>query len=305
MTCVELIRCFIDKRDPFEDGQSIIFCSVSSYESLFWNVVRQRFASQGYSCEVVNAMRFTKAEFCAHITSSFLGMAQTLIVISYHEGKLREFDRESLSLLKSYQGPHRLLVMLSPSQARDCKHHNVIEMPSQIDRPLCSLVIACATGERASEAVPPCESFDQACMFGIGSSLVGKQGISWLTENLMPESQGSLFLLVQHLLSREAQQFYQLWPQWKTQYPDEFWISFWGDRLWQAYLWITAQKNAALQGMTSSLKGLPFRFMKSDWRHIKVEQCTQALEYLYAGDYQLKNGCSITPFERMFHLFFA
>jgi len=306
MTCTEFIQRLIDARELFEQDRRVIFCNVPQYDSLFWKLVHERLTVQGHQCAIMNGARCTPAESLAQITSSFLGMTQTMIVLNHHEGKLRELDRRLMETITSYQGPHRLLVIIPPAQVRTCKGHEVIEMPSQLDRSLSALVMSCATGERESLATAPtCESFDQACMFGIGSSLVGKQGSAWLAESLMPESQGSLFVLAQHLFGREARQFYHAWPQWKAQYPDEFWISFWSERMWQAYVWITSQKNNALRDMASSLKGLPFRFMKRDWQYIKPEQCVKALDYLYSFDYQLKNGGSSAPFELMFHLFLA
>jgi len=305
MKFLDFIKC-LNSVYHLHQEKPVIVCTTSSYQSFFWQLIKRHFIEQQQLFETLNTMYFSKTEVLATITASFLGMSHTILVISSSEGKIRELDHDLIALLNRYQGPHRLIVLIPPSQRREWEEDEVIEIPEKIDQTLCGYIVSFVTGdERGKFVARACETLDQACMFGIGLHLVGKQSEQWLFENIIPEHQGSLFVLAQHLLGREKNQFYQHWSLWRNRYPDEFWISFWSDRFWHAYLWIASQKHSALSDIGSAIKGLPFRFMKRDWTALNQRHCIKALEYLYAFDYQLKNGGSTTPFELVFQLFFV
>lgn len=135
-------------------------------------------------------------------------------------------------------------------------------------------------------------SLDNSCRLLHYQTVLGRRfeeffGL-WFERMVVPEK--SLFVVSQHFFAKSSKPFLHAWGSVAPDYPDEFWIAFWSEQLWQAITFITiAKKLGALEAKKAVFR-LPFSFMQKDWHTYSVAELMNAHNFLYSIDYRLKNG---------------
>ena len=138
-------------------------------------------------------------------------------------------------------------------------------------------------------------------------SVIGRKSeaffAQWLSKIITPNK--SLFSLSQYLFARQSQAFLQQWKALKDDFPDEFWIAYWSEQLWQAALFVM---RAKAQGYDAAKRGafrLPFSFINKDWQKHNEQSLVAAHDALYKLDYNLKNSAGGHGLELWYAIFFA
>ena len=121
----------------------------------------------------------------------------------------------------------------------------------------------------------------------------------WFDKLLEPHY--SLFTLSSYLFAGQRTEFFTLWASVSGEYPQEFWVAFWSEQLWQALLFINKQQTCGLAEAKKLAVRLPFSFMQKDWRRYTCVYLTQAHTALYTLDTRIKNGAE---FQSLFDIWF-
>src|SRR5205807_225901 len=107
----------------------------------------------------------------------------------------------------------------------------------------------------------------------------------------------------QYFFSKQKSNFFSLWGELRLQYPDEFWVVFWSEQLWQAIVFCEeASRNGAARAK-SLVNRLPFSFMQKDWQSYKNDELISAHDFLYSIDYSLKNSAGTFGIDLFVHKF--
>ncbi len=114
----------------------------------------------------------------------------------------------------------------------------------------------------------------------------------------------SLFQLAQLFFEKRADQFFILWHQIRNKYSDQFWTVFFSDQLFKAYFYVAVQGRVALDQKQITY-GLPFSFLKNDWKFYTLATLSQAHASLYTIDLELKLGANSHQIDLFLIKFFA
>lgn len=103
------------------------------------------------------------------------------------------------------------------------------------------------------------------------------------------EKDKSLFKLSEYLFAQNKL-FFEHWNTLKHEYPVEFWIAFWSEQMFQAYIFVYYAKQNDLKKAQEIVRRLPFSFIKKDWHSYNLSFLSNAHEFLLNLDYGIKNG---------------
>lgn len=123
----------------------------------------------------------------------------------------------------------------------------------------------------------------------------------WLPRLITAEQ--SLFTMSQFFFARQYAQFLREWRYNRAQYPDEFWVVFWSEQLWQALIFIEHVCRGQLAEARRKVFRLPFSFMNKDWKLYTEKELNKAHQFLYAVDYGIKNGHATDGVDLFVHKF--
>lgn len=123
----------------------------------------------------------------------------------------------------------------------------------------------------------------------------------WLDQIMVNEQ--SLFTLSQYFFARNPASFFTYWRKIGGEYPEVFWVAYWSDQVWRAFLYSSLMRERrAVEAKKLGFR-LPFSFLNTDWRAWTPEDLKKAHEQLYSLDYSLKNGGSSSGIDLFYSLF--
>jgi hypothetical protein len=136
-------------------------------------------------------------------------------------------------------------------------------------------------------------TIDQLCVLLEYSTLLGKNMDQffqeWLDEIVM--SDVSLYAVSQYFFEKNPKKFFELFNQLRHIYSEPFWTTFFSEQLFKAY-WYVVNKGQIAPEQKQMTFGLPFSFMKLDWKHHKKESLQQAHQKIYEVDLAVKSSNS-------------
>ncbi len=103
-------------------------------------------------------------------------------------------------------------------------------------------------------------------------------------------SDKSLFALSGFLLDRDKRQFFGQWFKYKGDYPEEFWIVYFSELIWQAIIFINKANKQGIIDAKRTAYRLPFSFMNKSWKQYDIQFLISSYQELYKLDYGFKNG---------------
>jgi hypothetical protein len=247
------------------------------------------------------------------LETSFLGL-QKLYIVKNIDKLTSSYKKEWSLYLKLYSGPHTIYFFDTDAIAYNKSGLLIIEIPKTVSlnhyKQLGSVLFNAQESHFAYSASKIFDNrsfitLDDACILLNYQKILGKDvGVfleEWIDKIIEPER--SLFTLSSLLFARQSKDFFNYLSRF-NQYPPEFWVSFWADQVWQAYIFIT---RAELMNLSEAKKGitkLPFSFLNKDWRKHTVSSLSQAHYALYEVDYRLKNGAGNYGLDLWYYTFF-
>ncbi|MBA3751546.1 hypothetical protein H0X06_01925 [Candidatus Dependentiae bacterium] len=248
----------------------------------------------------------------AHLEVSFLGN-RLLYWIKGVTELPNAVKKAWASYSKTYQGPHCIVFFDESHAVVSSSEYLVVEIPESVSvflykqlaqffypTILLDSFFLHALFERQLKV-----SLDEACMILGYHRVVGRNSDAffkdWCGKLLIPEK--SLFTLSQYFFAQQPKSFFKLWKNCYNDYPDEFWIAYWSELMWQSSLFVMRAHNLGIAEAKKVSYRLPFSFINKDWQRYSVESLTSAHQFLYTLDYTLKHGEHSFGLELFFHKF--
>ncbi len=276
----------------------------TQFFALFLSRVREIMAVSSLDTELQEL-----ADIKAQLEVSFLGSRLLYWVKNVHT--LDAATKKAwFSYIKSYQGPHCILFFDDAKKLKD-DNHLIVELPDKVDMSLYQTLASFFYPQLQRDDHFLSQLFffqkaltlDEACRLMAYQLVVGRKCESffshWFTRLIVPEK--SFFTLSQHLFAQQPYLFLKQWKACKSDYPEEFWIAYWSEQLWQASLFVSRARTLGIQEAKKSAYRLPFSFINKDWQRYTVDSLVKAHQSLYLLDYHLKNGAGTNGLELWYH----
>lgn len=309
----QLLSRITEQTSPFATGTMHALSIVTPlYRGIWWTLLKKRLSHLHRQTIVSYDVAQTPLkELIALLEMPFLGEPLLIMLVTEHDGTVKTLDERLWKIIQTYRGPHHVVTVVPPSQQLEpSSFHEVIVLPTEVNRELYRLLVQLATDDQRSPETMASHifshtdtiTFEQACTLVHYHGLLGRLSATFCAEWL-PQFipvQKSLFSLSQHLFARDRFKFYTAWHALAADYPPEFWISFWSEQCWQAYLFHLYVPLQGVPAASKLVKGLPFSFMRHDWKKHTPSSLSRALTQLYAFDSHGKQGGLTIPFELFF-----
>ncbi len=207
-----------------------------------------------------------------------------------------------LQFLQSYEGPHQIIGWLGEDDVCNFvnKKNIKIEVPEKISSEMVHKISFLYQGHKPEIAAyffgrlyryHKELSLEQLSLLSKYAGVLGKSidlfFDAWLKELVI--SDVSLFYLAQLFFEKKSDQFFAEWHAVRGHYSEQFWTVFFSDQLFKAYFYVCAQGRID-QTQKQMTYGLPFSFLKHDWKLYQPATLQQAHEQIYSVDVALKNG---------------
>lgn len=227
-----------------------------------------------------------------------------------------------LNYITSYQGPHRLVACVTEPQEIHSSNVLTIDVQDQYtsDQVVKLTMLYDDQTEHTSSSVKPEAiayfigklyrqrkqySAEQLCFLLGYAGVLGKNTdhffSSWLDQLVI--SDVSLYWLSQLFFEKKAADFFEVWSEVRSWYSDQFWTSFFSEQLFKAY-WVVALQGRIGPEHKAITFGLPFSFLKHDWKLHKKAFLAQFHQKIYQVDLLLKSGATVSRLDLFLVQFF-
>lgn len=136
-------------------------------------------------------------------------------------------------------------------------------------------------------------SLDQICMlmqyFDLISNKHTDDFVAYLS-GVVNQTSPSLNLLGKYFFENNSKQFFDVWSKVQKDYPDIFWISFWAEKIYRAYFVVKFLKDKQESKARSLSFGLPYMFLKRNWKSFSLNKLSNYHNFLYTNDFKIKTG---------------
>ncbi len=214
-----------------------------------------------------------------------------------------------ISFLSSYQGPHKIIGCIDDQETVTILDGQIMQFEENYTADQAIKLHFLYEGQIDSNKSPKPEvvsyflgklyryrkqyTIDQLCVLLEYSTLLGKNMDQffqeWLDEIVI--SDVSLYAVSQYFFEKNPKKFFELFNQVRHIYSEPFWTSFFSEQLFKAY-WFVVNKGQIPPEQKQMTFGLPFSFMKLDWKHHKKESLQQAHQKIYEVDLAVKSSSS-------------
>ncbi|HSC24947.1 MAG TPA: hypothetical protein VLB80_01890 [Candidatus Babeliales bacterium] len=317
-----LLRIFLEYiRKTKKLPQGHVFCFFGrEYPSLFFYYIVLFFKKNNIHIEHLSCGGGDIARIKALLaTMSFTGMI-TYFLEDFHILTTKK-QQELLEYMTSYTGPHCLLLFstntlneLRSSQFSTSVMNN-IALPETIasrDLSLVRFLVSDLIQDKTVFALQLAQvidtmSLDSACLFAYYELVLGSNVEDFFSRWLMyiatPTS--SLFVLSQYFFNKKVQLFFRQWAIISPLYAPQFWVTFWADQVWRAYVFCDVMKQKNYVDAKKAQYKLPFSFINRDWSSYSLVELCNAHDFLTIMDFRLKNGGSEIGLEHFYIRFFG
>ncbi len=275
------------------------------FPSLFFTILKDKLKQQtNNTIYFLDIKNLEQSSIKSTLETSFLGSSSV-----YWLGDLTLLSEQDtkfwLNYFKDYSGPHTVLFFISDTNPQlqqllqnKSKEQIFVKLEPTIDKNSYINFYKFFLNQNidpsfvenlfsARSLIP----LDIASILFNYQSLLGKKHEAFFSDwaDKIVISEKSLFTLSQHFFAKNNTQFFELWAQVKDTYPDEFWVAYWSDQLWNAIFYIQYMR-ANMTKEAKYINRLPFAFIQKDWKKCAFYELQTAHEFLYQIDYGLKNG---------------
>lgn len=235
------------------------------------------------------------------LTTSFLGQQHWYLLMLCDVASAKQ--DQIIQFIKKYDGPHRLVVILSDELYDSAKINDKVYRLA--DTYTYDQVKKCAW---LYDGIKPevmayvlnklfklhkAYSLEQLCLLKEYAMLLGSsidQFFEQWFEKLIVQD-ASLFYVSQLFFEKKSTLFFEQWKRIRKLYSDQFWTAFFSEQLFKAYFYVQMQGKLPADQKQIAF-GLPFSFLKQDWKRYTASELAGAHEKIYDLDLALKNGAS-------------
>ncbi|KKP22488.1 MAG: hypothetical protein SZ59_C0006G0029 [candidate division TM6 bacterium GW2011_GWF2_28_16] len=247
-----------------------------------------------------------KREIQSNLAQTFLGQKYFYWLGDCMQAKLVQ---KEIDLLLNYTGPHFIAFYLDKEKSAsifkssDKNNLNIIELSDNLDLDSIINILNFFEIKLTNKKIALIKqvflnldnniNLDQLSILVNYLDLIKAEPdiniINYLTL-LIGKNSPSLNLLAKYFFEKNAKEFFNIWVQINKDYPDVFWLSFWSEKLYRAYFVVKYLNNNNFAKAKSVSFGLPYNFIKSDWKKNSINQLSSYHDFLYTNDYKIKTG---------------
>lgn len=316
------IQTFLDTISKTKNivGYSVISFTGKEYPLLFFSHLFSFFSRNGLLIKRVDVTEMDTAVIKADIaTMSFSGQ---IIYWLYGIHTLTpKKQQEWAEVLCVYNGPHRIVTFFTDDKVMQSLQKNnnsaCIAINEQFlvhEAAMVRFLVADTTTPLSSSkiflarVVPRVShvSLDNACLLMHYEIVLGKSSDQFFKEWLMHiiEPTHSLFVLSQYFFVKKSKLFFEQWALCDERYMPPFWITYWADQVWRAFVYCELMQNKQYAEAKKVQYKLPFSLINRDWSSLQLTELQRAHHFLAKADFQIKNGGSPVVLELFFTKFF-
>lgn len=240
-----------------------------------------------------------KNEYQAELEQGILGLYNF-----YWLGDLSSHSKNTklLSYVGSYQGPHFISFFISnDSKIKMPKSATQINIDSKVGieefKPLISIF---STKLSDKKILLIDKIFADRGQIELDSACMLINYLELMNMNLANQAHDYLSNIfgVQPALSKissafwikNEREFFKIWQEIGTMYPNVFWVIFWSEQIWKAYQTILFLNQKNFVKAKQASYGLPYSFINKDYNNFKLADLYRLYENLYEIDFAIKKG---------------
>lgn len=307
---MELKEFFSQCSSLFQYNYPVLSFTGKTYQPIFLKKIYSFIEQQiGQSLHVISTEQETAA-IQAKLSTTFLGKKHWYLLDGISTLSSKKKKTELVKFIQQYQGPHRIVTFIQESE-KVVFDQNAIEIiihdsygKDQIKdiKVLYEGQSLEATAYFFSKLYRLRKeySLDQLCFFKEYAMLLGRNMNLFFDQwfEKIVTSDISLFQLSQLFFEKNTKDFFIKWQKIRANYVDQFWIAFFSEQLFKAYFYVNHQGRLPADQKQLSF-GLPFSFLKHDFKMYTADELLQAHKEVYQLDLSLKNsgaGCLLDAF---------
>lgn len=312
---MEIIDFFHNISSIITDGKPVICFTGETYQPIFLEKIKNFIEKQiGESIQKISPDQ-SLADIQIRLGTTFLGQQQWFWINSLDVVSAAKKKSDFIEFIKNYSGPHRLIMFVAREDG---------ELPVSSDQ---AYVIANSyTNDQVKKfailyedskpeivayffsklfAIKKEYSLDQLCLLkeyaGLLGNNMGQFFDSWIEKLVI--SDVSLFYVSQLFFEKKSAEFFIQWHKVRSLYPDQFWTAFFSEQLFKGYFYIQHKGQVPLDQKQLTF-GLPFSFLKHDWKMYSGKELQAAHEKMYEIDLSLKRSGSLYQLDTFCMSFF-
>ncbi|MBI2352639.1 hypothetical protein HYV11_00155 [Candidatus Dependentiae bacterium] len=293
-----------------DDSLSVIGFYSKIDQPIFFSQLKQ-FIEEQYSIHFQKISFSSMVDIEQQLSTSFLGQRcwYWFSTITMVDHKKEEFIR----FIKNYQGPHRLFVcvneesfngMLEKGKAYSIHHSYTSDQIKKISMFYNQNPELIAHFFHKLFLLKNEYSLDQLSLLKEYALLLGKSIDSfldlWVEQLIVTDI--SLFSMGQLFFSKNKKEFFKKWQTIRPFFVDQFWTAFFSEQIFKAYFYVL-NRGVVPASQKQLTFGLPFSFLKHDWKLYKSGELQRAHQRMYEIDLLLKKDASVYVLDH-FHLSF-
>jgi hypothetical protein len=150
-------------------------------------------------------------------------------------------------------------------------------------------------------------SLDSICLLFDYTDLINRKQLPLYQDYIgeLIDRRYSLSTLTDCFFRQDAVGLFAMWRKMSGDYSDIFWIVFWAEQVWRAYLVVYFMQQKNYRDAKRMSFRLPYSFVNTLWKQHDMKKLAQAYQYLYTCDYKLKRGEIAEPIESFFIVYFS
>lgn len=300
---MDIIDFFSHFSKNISDGVSVICFTGEQTHPIFLDKVRNYIEKK--SGQSIQKISFDSSivDIELQLSTTFLGQSNWYWISTIESMAASKKKIEFIQFIKRYNGPHRLFIFMTQEELDGSLEHGVSYCikNSYTNEQIKKIVLLYE--DQKPEVVAYLfhklfllkkeYSLDQLCLLKEYALLLGKNIDQFLQDWIeqLVVSDVSLFYIGQLFFEKNSAEFFVKWQKIRPLYVDQFWTSFFSEQLFKAYFYVH-YKGQVPTDQKQIVFGLPFSFLKHDWKMYQISELQAAHQKIYEIDLSLKRGGS-------------
>ena len=300
---MDITDFFINFPSIFVENKPVIYFTGENCQHIFLDKTKDFIEKQAeISIKKINADG-SFSDIISQLSTTFLGQKNFYWISNLESMAAGKKKTDIIQFLKNYSGPHRLFVFVCSSDLDSsfnsdsiytCKNNYTNDSAKKITVLYENMKLEMAeyfynkifTIKKEYSLSQLCLLKEYAMLFG---NNIGQFIDEWIEKLVISDI--SLFYLSQLFFEKNATDFFIKWDKIRILYSDQFWTAFFSEQLFKSYFYVHHNGIIAIDQKQLTF-GLPFSFLKQDWKMYKCDELQKAHQRIYEIDLSLKSGGS-------------
>ena len=283
------------------EKEKVIVLKGYEYTPLFFSILLEKIKENPDQTVKVVSEEIDIVSLFSQLSTSFLGSTAVYWLSNVSHYKPAQ-QKKLLQFLQTYQGPHVVMLYISDKIVLNPEHGVLVEMEKEYAYDSVKAIASLYSEQNLTGIIyflrmlfqkKKMYGLEELCLLLQYQMVLGKnQDLffeQWFAKLTMDDY--SLFYVSELFFAKKNDAFVEYWDGVFNQYSEMFWVSFWSDQLYKAYCYTFQMQQGRIVSKYETY-GLPFSFLKFDWKKHSLEHLQKSHQKIYQVDFALKNGAS-------------